>query len=188
MGKKYGIKKVIGIEPSEKSINSAIKKYMSMKSIKVIYINAVGDKLFQDGSAGLTDQSKQMLVNIFKNNVNADVIHLFWTIHYCMNTKQDFNNLFRNIDGNLRIGGKVIILYMNGALIHKIFKKYNGNYKNIVDGNLIFELKSYYDYTKSILQPYGNTIGIKMAGAYGLDNEIKENLVIPKILQILYKA
>lgn len=181
------IKKVIGIEPSESSIISAIKKYIKQsknnKYPRINYIRATGNGLWYNGSGGLDDKAKINLKNIFKNSVNADCIHMFWTIHYCMNTKKDFLDLFYNIDTNLKIGGKVIILSMNGKLIHKMLKKYNGSYQNKDEnGNILFELNSYYDLNSNKLKPYGNIIGVKLAGTYGLDNEIKENLVTNNFL------
>jgi SAM-dependent methyltransferase len=181
------IKRVIGIEPSDSSIESAIKKYSKQSKInkypKITYIKAIGNMIWKDGTAGLDDKSKLILQNTFKQNLQADCIHLFWTIHYCMDTKKDFLNLFSNIDANLKNNGKVIILSMNGKLINKLIKENNGYYKNTTDtGEIIFELKAYYDYNKDKLSPYGNTIGVKLAGTYGLDNEIKENLVFRKHL------
>jgi hypothetical protein len=58
-----------------------------------------------------------------------------------MNTKLDFFNLFYNIDNNLKSGGKLIILSMNGKLIHYLLKKYNGTYQNFSDsGKLLFQI------------------------------------------------
>lgn len=183
---KANIKKVIGIEPSESSIKSAIRKYAKMqnKIPKIIYIRAIGNEKWQNGTGGLDPSAKERLKNIFHGgSVNADRIHMFWTIHYCMDTKKDFLNLFYNINTNLKIGGQLIILSMNGQLIHRLLKKHNGSYKNINDnGNILFELNGYYDYHTNDHKPYGLTIGVKLAGTYGLDTEIKENLVTNKFL------
>lgn len=181
------IKNVIGIEPSEDSIISAIRKYIKNSKInrypKIKYLRGVGNKLWNDGSAALNNKDINFFKSIFKNNLDANSIHMFWTIHYCMNTKTDFFNLFNNINQNLVSGGTLIILLMNGSLIHKLLKKHNGSYKNITkDGQNIFEINGYYDYNSNKISPYGNTIGVKLAGAYGLDNEIKENLVVSKFL------
>lgn len=180
------IKKVIGLEPSEKSIESAIRKYIKQSKInkypRINYIRSIGNELWHNGNASLNDKSKQMLIHTFEKNINADCIHMFWTIHYCMNTKSDFLNLFHNIDNNLKIGGKLIILSMNGKLINYLLKKHNGSYQNKKDDNILFQINGYYDYNHNELSPFGNTIGIKLAGTYGLDNEIKENLVYRSFL------
>lgn len=181
------IKKVIGLEPSAGSIESAIRKYVKQSKInkypRITYIRSIGNKLWYNGDAGLDDKSKQLLINTFKNNLHADNIHLFWTIHYCMDTKSEFQNLFYNINNNLKSSGKVVILFMNGKLINYLLKKHNGKYQNITkDGNLLFEINGYYDYHQDKLSAYGNTIGIKLSGTYGLDNEIKENLVYRSFL------
>lgn len=145
---------------------------------KITFIRAIGNMSWHDGSAGLDDKSKLSLTKIFRNNIYADRIHLFWTIHYCMDTKQDFQTLFNNINNNIKTGGKVVISCMNGKLIHKLFQKNNGTYVNKTkDGEVLFELNSHYDHMNNHISPYGNVIGVKLAGAYGLDSEIKENLV-----------
>lgn len=186
------IKQVIGLEPSESSITRAIKKYSvkdekEKNKIKINYIRAIGNKLWYNGSAGLDDNSKKILVKIFNKykSVDADVIHMFWTIHYCMDTKEDFLNLFYNIDNNLKKDGKLIILLMNGKLIDKFLKKNNNSYKNFNhNGDLIFQINGYYDKAKT---PFGNKIGITLAGTYGLDNEIVENIVSIKFLIDFFK-
>jgi len=185
---KNGVKKMIGIEPSECSFFSGIKKAKFLKEIKTILIRGIGNKTWHNGDGALTDKGKETMIKLFKNNIGADMINMCWTIHYCMDTKQDFLNLFHNIDTNLVVGGKVMILSMNGRLIHKLLQKNNGTYKNIVDGNTIFQLTSYYDHSKNKLNAYGNTIGVKLAGAYGLDNEIKENLVVSDFIIGFFKA
>jgi len=183
---KNKIKKVFGLEPSEKSIESAIKKYSKQSKLnkfpRINYIRSIGNELWYNGNAGLDDKSKQMLIKIFNNNIEADCIHMFWTIHYCMNTKNDFRNLFYNINHNLKVEGKLIILSMNGKLINYLMKKHNGLYQNKKDNSILFQIQAYYDYNQKKLSPYGNTIGIKLLGAYGLDNEIKENLVYSSFL------
>jgi SAM-dependent methyltransferase len=188
-----GIRQVIGIEPSEKSIASAIQKYIKQRTInkwpRVTYINAIGNDIFEDGSAALNDQAKQLLLKIFEKPLNANTIHMFWTIHYCLNTKQDWNKLIHNIDRNLASNGLIIILYMNGKLIHRLFNRYDGliEVKSSTSKKNIFEIRSYYDYKGKRLNAFGNTIGIKLAGTYGLDNEIKENLVIPQFLFVNFE-
>lgn len=181
------IKKVIGIEPSEKSIESAIRKYKKQnknhKFPKIMYIHAIGNELFNTGKAALDDNAKNILIKFFKYNLHADCIHMFWTIHYCMNTKHEFLNLFVNINTNLKTNGFLIILSMNGKLIHNMLQKHNGHYKNIDDkNNVLFEIISHYDHNNKIANPFGNTIGIRLSGTYGLDTEIHENLVSRKFL------
>jgi SAM-dependent methyltransferase len=187
--KDANIKKVIGLEPSEKSISSAIRKYSKQKNkIKITYIRAVGNELWQTGKAALDEKSKKSIIETFKNRFDADNIHLFWTIHYCLNTKKDFLNLYKNINSNLKTNGKLIILSMNGFKINKLLKKYNGSYKvKTDDGQTIFEINGYYNYNVEKIPKYGNTIGIKLAGTYGLDQEIKENLVKSKFLINFFK-
>lgn len=185
--KENNIKKVIGIEPSEKSIESAIRKYFKQSKInkypRVNYIRGIGNKLWKNGDASLDDNSKQKMLSIFKEPLKADSIHMCWTIHYCMDNKLDFLNLFTNINENLKNRGTLIILSMNGKLINNLLKKHNGKYQDITnDGQLLFEINGYYNYNEPILSPFGNTIGIKLSGAYGLNNEIKENLVIRHFL------
>ena len=141
------IAKVIGLEPSAESIESAIRKYAKQSKMnkypRITYIRSIGNKLWYNGDAGVVDKSKQSLINTFKNNLHADNIHLFWTIHYCMDTNNDFQNLFYNIDNNLKSSGKVVILSMNGKLINNLLKKHNGKYQNITkDGNLLFEINN----------------------------------------------
>jgi SAM-dependent methyltransferase len=190
--KENNIKLVIGIEPSEKSIESAIRKYFKQsktnKYPRVNYIRGIGNELWKNGNGGLNDISKQKMISIFKQPIMADNIHMFWTIHYCMNNNNDFLNLFTNINDNLNSQGTLIILSMNGKLINNLLKKHNGKYQNITnDGNLLFEINGYYNYNEKILSPFGNTIGIKLSGAYGLDKEIKENLVFRHFLINFFK-
>lgn len=190
--KENNIKKVIGIEPSEKSIESAIRKYFKQSKInrypRVNYIRGIGNELWKNGNGGLDDISKQKMMSIFRQPVMADGVHMCWTIHYCMNNKSDFLNLFANIDENLKTQGTLVILSMNGKLINDLLRKNNGKYQDITnDGKLLFEINGYYNYNEELSSPFGNTIGIKLSGAYGLDNEIKENLVLRHFLINFFK-
>jgi len=180
----FGVKNYIGIEPSDNSIGIAIKTSIAHKDkVRVTYINAVGNKLWSDGSAGLTDDAKKYLVTRFRNNIGTNIVHLFWTIHYMMDTDNDFLNLFHNIRTNIVKGSKVIILFMNGMRIHKEIKKNDGmiTIKN-ESGDKIFELGAKYDYNNKKFDVFGNKISVYMSGAYGLQNTIEENLVVPDIL------
>ena len=175
--KEANIKLIIGMEPSESSYLSAIRK---IKHNKIKYIRAVGNKLWYNGAAGLTEEAKQELIKL--NNLKVDRIHMFWTIHYCMDTKNDFKYLYNNINTSLKINGKLIILLMKGEVIHKLLNKYNGIIEIAIEGKTIFYIKAYYDYTSKKLSPYGNKIGIFLLGTYGLNNEIIENIVSLKFL------
>ena len=169
------IKTIIGLEPSESSYLSALRK---LKVSNITYLRAVGNKLWKNGDAALDDKAKSELIKI----KDADRIHMFWTIHYCIDTKKDFRNLYTNINNTLKTNSKVIILLMNGELIHKLLNKYNGIIKVIFQGEVIFYIKAYYDYASKILSPYGNKIGVFLLGAYGLNKEIIENIVSIKFL------
>lgn len=169
------IKTIIGLEPSESSYLSALSK---LKSNNIIYLRAIGNKLWCNGDAALDDKAKEELPKI----KDADRIHMFWTIHYCIDTKQDFRNLYNNINNTLTSNNKLIILLMNGELIHKLLNKYNGIIKVVFQGEIIFYIKAYYDYASKSLSPYGNKIGVFLLGTYGLNTEIIENIVSIKFL------
>lgn len=176
-----GYTSYIGIDPSEDSVQSAIRKVKFLRhkyNITMSIIRGVGDKIWSDGSAGLTNDAKMSMIRCFGNERKYDVVHMFWCIHYCMNEKNDFINLFINIDRVLKKDGFIIISSMNGVKIDKLMKQNNGKFNN----NSMFEITSYYDHEKIELPIFGNIIGVRMAGAYGLNNEIKESVVFTEFL------
>jgi SAM-dependent methyltransferase len=183
------IKNVIGIEPSSESISRAIKRYVNLNrnlerndKIYVKFVNGVGNKSWINGDAALSN--KEQFISAFKNKEHSiDIINLFWTIHYMMDTEEDFKNIFKNIDTFIKPGGKVIIMCMDGKKIHNQFKKNNGVYDvRTKDNEGVFKLSSHYNHNIDKLEPCGNKIGVFFRGTYGLEKEIFENIVIPKFL------
>ena len=97
-----------------------------------------------------------------------------------MDTDKDFKAILYNIKNHTKSGGVVVVLCMDGEKIDKYFKRNNG--KRIIKaptGEVAFELDANYDYNKSFnkLSHFGNKITVKMAGTYGLQEGINENLV-----------
>lgn len=182
------IKRVIGIEPSSDSIKQSIFKYkkISKKTEMVVqFLNGVGDKKWDNGSASLNEKDTSRFIKLFgKNKVKADCINLFWTIHYMLDSVDSFKNLFYNIDNHINKGGKVVMMYMSGSKILKLLDKYNGEYDIIVNNESIFKLKRKHIDTREI---FGNKIEVFMKGTYGLEKGIVENLVFGNFLRKHFK-
>lgn len=187
-----GIKFIIGIEPSSESIKIAIRNYNKYKKeiinetspdkymSKIIYLNGVGDKIWSNGSAALSNRDKSSFIYLFKQkSVKATNINMFWTIHYMLDTVNNFRNIITNLDRNSVKGTVLTILCMDGKKIYDLIKENNGSYVIKSQDSPIFSLEALYDYNKSIeeLGPYGNKILVKLEGTYGLEKGIEENLV-----------
>lgn len=184
---KYGIKFVIGIEPSYDSIKYAIqiyKKYRGMKNItKIVYLNGIGNDYWYNGAASLRTEDKDKFIFFFgEKKLKATNINLFWTIHYMMDTEDDFNKLLHNINNHISSGGIVTILCMDGEKIDKYFKENNGVHDITDKKESAFRLDALYDYKKKDLPIFGNKILVTIAGTYGLEKGIEENLVSIKFL------
>ena len=187
----YNIKKVIGIEPSIESMKLAIKRYIAAQkqnnnTPKVQYLNGIGNKLWKNGDASLRDEDKQRFINTFTNiKGKVDSIHLFWTIHYMMDTPSDFINILKNIKSTLKKNGTVTILCMDGEKINKLFNRSNGSYIIKHNDTIVFQLDPLYDYKNTTAKErrFGKSINVELIGTYGLEKGIKENLVNIKYLE-----
>jgi hypothetical protein len=178
----FAIKKVIGIEPSLDSIKMAISRSIKYQDkIKVSYFNGEGQKSWHKGEAAIDSQDAELFKKVFNNKLRADSMHLFWTIHYMMNSQEDFITLFDNIERHLQNNGTLIILCMDGQKIHDLLKS-DGVYTVNNEDNKVFELKAEYDYNKPLTDYFGQKINVFLSGTYGLQNGISECLVFPDLL------
>lgn len=177
---------LIGIEPSPESIKRAVAWYFKTKKkypdrrLRISYLNGVGQKKWDNGNAALNKKDKYRFINYFgKNNIKANTINMFWTIHYMMDAQKDINTLFYNINNHILNTSYLVISCMDGNKIHKYLQNNNGKYEIIKNGEVIFRLTSKYDHQKNIkdLPLVGNKIGVYILGAYGLSKEICENIV-----------
>jgi hypothetical protein len=182
------IKRVIGIEPSSDSIKQSIFKYKKISSksnMKIQYLNGIGNKKWDDGSASLNEKDTSRFIELFgKRKIKADRINLFWTIHYMLDSVNDFKYLFNNIDTHLKIGGKVVMMYMSGSKISKLLERNNGEYVITKNDDVIFKLTQEYDNIDDI---FGNKIKVFFKGTYGLEKGIVENLVFGNFIRKHFK-
>lgn len=185
------INMVVGIEPSVDSIKESIKryknfmnKYRNKKITKISFLNGVGDKNWNNGSAALRNEDVNRFIDLFdKKRIQADNINMCWTIHYMLDNKEDFKNLLINIKNHLKINGTIVILTMDGDMIHEILKKNNGIYEIKKDTDVVFSLESLYDLDKDVeKEHYNNKITVNMKATYGLEKGIGENLVFSDFL------
>lgn len=193
----YKIKKIIGIEPSIESMKLAIKRYIqaqkknSNNTPRIQYLNGVGNKKWKTGEASLRQEDTKRFIDVFSNiKGNVDSMHLFWTIHYMMDTAKDFKTTLFNIKSTLKPGGTVTILCMDGEKINKLITDNDGVYKIEYDNKTIFQLDPLYDYKKSTRKErrFGHLINVNLMGTYGLEKGIKENLVnISYLVKVMEK-
>lgn len=187
---KYGVKRAIGIEPSGNSIKLAIRRYNNLKRqhantdtvvTNIVYLNGVGNKNWNDGSAALRNEDVDKFKYHFKHrDVQAQNMNFFWTLHYMMDTKQDFVTTVNNVNSHLRKDGTLIILVMDGEKIDKYFKRKDGSYHIKAENDeLVFGLDAKYDYKIPFEEQkkYGKKILVTLAGTYGLQEGIEENLL-----------
>lgn len=175
-----GVKFAIGIEPSEESIKQAIHRYKQLLKLnqgkhitKIIYLNGLGNKNWSTGEASLRDQDKERFIKIFgKQQIKASNINLFWTFHYMIDTETDFKTTLSNIKNSIAKNGILILMVMDGEMI-----KQNLNKEGIY--NIEYNDQSVLTLTKinETDTPFGNRINVKLAGTYGLEKGIDENLV-----------
>lgn len=180
----FKIKSVIGVEPSSDSIKKAIGFYIKMKKErkdlpKVQYLNGLGNLSWDDGTAAIRPEDRERFINLFgRQKVKADNINLHWTIHYMMDTKNDLNALFQNIQNHTKFNSLVTVLCMDGEKIHQLLRESKGIYEvKAPDGEVAFKLEARYPYEDDKLQKYGSRITVFFAGVYGLGQGIDENLV-----------
>lgn len=189
------VKFAIGIEPSSESIKRAIQIYVKLQKMnkgkkitRIQFLNGQGQKDWSDGSAALKEDHIQKFKHFFGtkkdgDRLQADNINLFWTIHYMMDTEEEFNTLMNNIDKHTHSGSTVTILCMDGVAIDGLLKENNGSIivksSKEYDEQTIFQIDAKYPYETPIneLPKYGNKISVLFASTYGLEKGIVENLV-----------
>lgn len=184
-----GIKFLIGIEPSQDSIISAIRRYKNERNkIKITYLNGVGNKDWNNGDATLRNEDRNRFIDLFnKSNIKANAINLCFTIHYMMSNKTDFDTLFNNMDNHLINNGKVVILFMDGLKMHKLLQANNGVYSIKNKDQIVFQCTAKYDYTKNKVKIYGTPINVFFLSVTGLENAPDENLVVPSVLKKYFR-
>ena len=107
-------------------------------------------------------------------------MNFFWTLHYMLDAEEDFETTVTNIDNHLQKDGTLIILVMDGEKIDKYFKKNEGSYRiKTEDDQLVFGLDANYDYQMSFKEQdqFAKKIKVTLAGTYGLQEGIEENLL-----------
>ena len=149
----------------------------------------MGEKSWKTGAAALDENSKRYFKRTFdSDNLKADAINFFATIHYMMDTEKDLQGLMSNINRHLKKNGKVVIICLNGEKVHELLKKNNGVYSiKDKEKEILYEVTSKYDHKKKP-QQYGSKIEIFFKGVYGLGKGITENIVSTKDLVKLFKS
>ncbi len=182
------IKYVIGIEPSLDSMLKAIKRYKNERNkIRITYLNGIGNKIWNNGEGALREEDKQKFMDLFQK-IKANSINMCFTIHYMMDTRKDFNNLLQNIDDHIQKNGKIIILFMDGARMHKLLKKHNGEYIIKNKEEIVFKCTAKYDYNNNKIKIFGSRINVFFLSVTGLENSPDENLVLPTVIKKIFES
>jgi SAM-dependent methyltransferase len=158
---KYGIKDIVGIEPSIYSIDAC-------KAMNEKFDNRVKIKLYQ----GFGDQKWNN--EVYKNKY--DYIVLNFTIHYMIN---NLDILIENIKKVANKGCKIFITFING---YEIFNKLkNDKYEIYFNKEPVYGV---YKYNESIPNTFNNSIKMLFyfKDIYGLSNGSEEYLINPDYL------
>ncbi len=180
------VKRVIAMEPSQELYDLGMKfmrrDYYGKKS--VVFLRAVGEKHWVDGSGGLNEFSANYLKNMIARSIKANVITFEFTFHYMI---YNMKVLMENIKSISKSGTKVIIHCINGDFLMNEFKtkdKYEvrkgdivtfyaeKNFKNISESKSRSKSKS----LNKLLDL--KEVNIYFRGAQGLNNVIQEYLIL----------
>lgn len=159
---RVGIKNVIGIEPSIESIKSGmekVKKFGTKTNIQIV--NGIGDEDWEKNNK---------YKSIFDNKY--DVVTFQYTLHYMI---QNFDILLNNLKKVIKSGTKIIMLLMDGNLIHNELQKY-GRIEIRNAQEPIFSIVPKYDYKNTKLTN-NNDVLVYFKGAYGVASGSIEPLV-----------
>jgi len=153
--RRLGTKFVLGLDYAAKNImdtkDSAYKRYMKILSenggdvVKAgLMIFAIADtsKRIVDGTAGSTDQEKDILRSVFgrvkpvgpvpafveeygasRLKLGADCVSCMFAIHYFFETAQKFNGFLQNLNDTMKVGSYFIGTTFDGD---KVFSKLQG--------------------------------------------------------------
>jgi len=166
--KKYNIKNIIAIEPSEDLYKSGLKIIEKNKFAKdrIIYIRALGEKNWISGNASLNINSKKLLVDL--KNIKVDCITFEFSLHYMI---YDINTLMKNINDVSKKNTYVIIHCLNGNFIEQSL--INNEKISVYNNNEeVFYIKKKY-----INSDINKKIDVYFKGAQGLNNIVTEYVI-----------
>ena len=166
--KKYNIKSIIAIEPSEDLYKSGLKIIEKDKFAKdrIIYIRAPGEKNWISGNAGLDKSSKKLLLDL--ENIKVDCITFEFSLHYMI---YEIDTLIKNINYVSKKNTYVIIHCLNGNFIEKNLLN---NEKVSVYNN---KEEVFYIKKKYIDSDINKKIDVYFKGAQGLNNIVTEYVI-----------
>jgi hypothetical protein len=169
------VQHIYALEPSEQLYNIGIQKQNknNFAKKKITFIRAVGEKLWNNGDAGLNPESTDKLKKM--KNVIANCITFEFSIHYMFN---DIKTLMKNIKNHSNHKTKIVIHCLNGDLIKKLLTTSKNNKHEIKNGDeVVFSVEKLYQDTDEMKK-----INVYFKGTHGLDNVVQEYLVENKTI------
>jgi len=175
-------------------INGAIARYNKYKKIypdfgKVQWIHAdasieFNSDLQEAKLVNMTKQNKLLIEKNFTKNRKFDVINAQFTLHYLFETTESVNNLIKNINNYLKIGGYIILTMFDAkTVIDKITE--NNTYTSYYTDdngtrNKFFEIIKKFD--GPLEDKPGQGIDVHMAWFMEENKYETEYLVTPNLL------
>ena len=177
--KKYGLKKVIGIEPVMASIEEAKDRFRKVQRPKPETYFLRGDLkklIFPDYEAGPVESNRINLKKFIPTKYNFDIVSIQFAIHYFFENEITVRTIMQNINDNLNINGLVTGTCFDGS---RVFDKLKG--KRRLEGKddnneIMWSITK--DYTARKLSDTKSSLG-KHIDVYvrSIGQEIKEPMV-----------
>ena len=198
--------KYVGFDPDHHGIhsstNGALSRYNTFRRKMPNFPKM--DFLIADASVELNYESqlksigkmssvnKDLLESIFGtdkdnlNNIKFDVFNCNLMIHFVLKNELTWNNFCSNINNYMADEGYLLITTFDGDKLHKMFKKNDGNIKELYneEGNkkTFFEFKSSYNYSSDNIDKIGLSYNAYVSMLKEDDNFDTEYLVTEKFL------
>ena len=132
----------------------------------------------------MTKQNKLLIEKTFTKDKKFDVISAQFSLHYLFDSKKSVENLIKNINNYLKIGGYIIITMFDALAVMKHFGDKNilTSYYTDENGirNKFFEIVKKFD--GPLEDTFGQAIDVYMAWFMEEDKYETEYLVTPKLL------
>jgi SAM-dependent methyltransferase len=177
------------------SSDGAISRYNIMKSkypdfTKSTFLLADGGVLLDGKSqikaiTNMTQENADMIDKIFTKDKKFDIISSQFVIHYLFGNNTSMDNMIKNINQYLRLGGYVLLTLFDGDIVHSQFGDNNKITSSYTDEegqrNILFDIVK--KYSGDLNKEIGSPIDVHMSWISEEGKYIEEYLV-PKELMI----
>lgn len=186
-----GCRYLIHIEPSFEYVKIARKQIKddNLSDMKNTVVNGFGHVDWTTGGGAADATEGQLVTKTFKElGKQVDITTLNMSVQFMLRDQEMFEGLLQNISRHVIVGGVVVIMFMNGDILHEHLKHNRGRYTIYNprrSSERLFEVVARYDMKKKT--DFGNAITVFFSGIAGLNNNIGEYLCFPSTLMCFFR-